>query len=452
MRAKAGRRNGDLDRIARGSTRGGVSQGLDRGDDVGVATAAELQRMVEREPDRLDLRLWRAKHRVFEAMCQAEGAPESSVVESEDGIRYLRASLESALEDYDFCFRRGAGVRSAMRAATLLRTLGRYPESLRRYDLLLTELPTDSAFRPHVLERRREVCLLMPLSGSPSSSPSFSVQAGMRAQVAGSAGASNSECGQAPSAVQLITDDDQLVSDHDDTATAQDWACYFVGYAHEPAPELRYVSARSFPLYQRRFADTARRHLSEGSLRCLGDVEAQGLYPVVGQRVLLRIYIDAKSTTWVVTYAVLRPIRGALTWLTRMIKGEAGVVRMASCVSRYDDGTFLVTEFESPEPTLEEGPSIQTERMARTTSLVALLDRHQQRVVTYGSSPDRALVRVADLDDIEREWRGIQRARCQFRASVEYATEVELKAVLGRRYDAQASQVRASIALLVAQR
>lgn len=427
----------------------------DGADAVRLAEAdALLDRAIALAPADVELLETRAQVRRGEAFLDDETDAGLDAVHTFSGIRYSRAKLEAALADYERCFAASGNYRHAVRMGTLLHDLGRFDEALAAYDQALALMPAEDPARRFIEETRarsenhgageRDQLAKLLESAVLDDTADRSLADDMAAQaILGAARAVRA--GQ--SLGEAI---ESHVSDDPDTLVASSIAQQILNVAHEPPPQLEAVLASAYPSYQRNFVETAGRKLARLGLRQVADGEAKGLFPMLGQHVLIRFFADESGEVGVAAFALRPKWPGWLAFLLMLLTGKWKTTTMVECVTHFDDGALLSTQHENPSP-FEYGGAVQIERLPRNTSLERLVSHHLERVAAHKLTHPASVAMVADdLDGMERRWLAGQRAKREYRASIGYVTEAELKRMLGAQHGRFGDKVRSQVAVLAA--
>ena len=415
---------------------------------------ALLNQAIALDPARAEFLCARAEQHRLRAIVVQDGAPAGEYVEAATGMRYLRAEIDAALADFAECARLDGGPHFPWRTARLLHEIGRYDEALVEYDRALALLPPDSPQREHVLNLRRRsenggrgeyedmaqmIESLVP-SGDRNQQDDMmatvmlgaarAVRRGQRANVA--------------LAARMPESPDDLL--------AANIAEGILNVAYEAPPNLVAVDAATFPAYQRRYAARQRRALAAAALHHIADAEATGMTPTLGQRVLLGFHADADGATCAITF-VLRPKwPGVGGFLLLLLSGKWKKHPLTECVSHFDDGGYLITQYDNISP-FGYGTAVDIERLPRSTSVAALVERHRQRVAAYRQAHPQARAFVAgDLAAIDANWRRGQIIKRDYRRSIGYIGDDELRRLLGAQYERYASRVRQKIVELAPDR
>ena len=413
---------------------------------------ALLDRAIELAPLRVDLIDARASLRRAAAMRYDDGPDDADTVRTFSGLRYSRSRLEAALADYETAFALSDEYRYAVRKGMLLHDLGRHDEALAAYDEALATMAADDPKRGFILETRaksenngageREQMARLIESGLIGDGRNRKLDEDIAAQAL-IAAANAIRAGKSVS--EAI---ESRVSDDPDTLMATNIAQQILNVAHEPPPELELVDAAGYPSYQRRFVDAAARDIGALGLRHVGDAEAKGMFLILGQRVLLRFFADDTGEIGVASFAMKPKWPGVIGFLFLLLTGKWRVHRMLECVSQFDDGTHLSTQYDNPS-VFEFGGRVQIERLPRKTPMRDLVARHIARVAQHKlTHPTHVAMTADDLDGMERRWREGQRVKRDYRASIGYITESELKRLLGVHHARFGDKVKSQLALL----
>ncbi|MBK6728313.1 MAG: hypothetical protein IPG63_13815 [Xanthomonadales bacterium] len=413
---------------------------------------ALLARAIEIAPMRVELLDARATLLRSSALRRDDGPDDSDTVKTFSGMRFSRSKLEAALDDYDTCYALSGEYVYALRMGTLLHDLGRYAEALQHYDMALDKLEPEDAKRELILDMRarsenngageREQMAKLIESAVVGDGRDRSLGDDVAAQAL--FGAANAiRAGRAVGEAL-----DARMSEDPDTLLATSIAQQILNVAHEPPPQLEAVAAADYPAYQRRFVDHVAGEAGALGLRPIGDAEAKGLFPILGQRVLLRFFADDSGEIGIASFALKPKWPGILGFLWLLLTGKWRVATMVECVSQFDDGTHLSTQYENPSP-FEYGDRIDIERLPRKTPIRDLLARHIARVARFKLQHPTNVAMVADdLDGMELRWREGQRVKCDYRTSIGYVTESELKRLLGAQHERFGDKVRTQLAML----
>ena len=415
---------------------------------------ALLEQAIALDPARVEFLCVRAQQHRTRAIVVQDGTPAAAYVEAATGMRYLRSEIDAALADFAECARLDGGPRFRLQTAGLLREIGRYDDALAEYDRALALLPPDSPQREHVLNLRRrsenggrgereDMAQLLESVIAPGDrnqqddlvatmmlGAAQAVRRGQRLDVA--------------LAARMPESPDDLL--------AASIAERILNVAYEAPPNLVAAAAATFPAYQRRYAAQQRRALAAAGLHHVADAEAAGMTPSLGQRVLLGLHADADGATCAITF-VLRPKwPGVGGFLLLLLAGKWKKHSLTECVSHFDDGGYLITQYENISP-FGYGTAVDIERLPRSTSVAVLVERHRQRVAAYRQAhPQARAFPAGDLAAIDANWRRGQIIKRDYRRSIGYVGEDELRGLLGTQYERYAARVRQKIAELAPDR
>jgi tetratricopeptide (TPR) repeat protein len=424
--------------------------------DDGASHLAEadalLDRAIELAPLRVDLIDARATIRRSAAMRYDDGPDDADTIKTFNGMRYSRSRLEAALADYDTAHALAGGYRYAVRKGMLLHDLGRYDEALASYDEALSAMTADDPKREFIVETRarsenngageREQMAKLIESALLGDGKDRNLQDDVAAQAMLSAA-------QAIRAGKSVSEAiESRVSDDPDLMMATNIAQQILNVAHEPPPQLEAVDVAAYPGYQRQFVERAAKEAQTIGLRHVGDGEAKGLFLMLGQHVLLRFFADDSGEIGIAGFAMKPKWPGVIGFLFLLLTGKWRAQRMLECVTQFDDGTHLSTQFESPSP-FEYHGHIQIERLPAKTPLRDLFARHVERVAAHKATHPQAVAMTADdLAGMDRRWREGQRVKRDYRASIGYVTDAELKRLLGAHHGRFGDKVKSQLAVL----
>lgn len=429
------------------------------GTDLGAEQAeAEtlLDRAIELAPERVDLLETRAnalRNEALRASLEAAAAAERhapEVLTGFSGMCWHRPSLERALADYERCFALSAHPRYAVRMGMVLHDLQRFEEALLRYDQALAQMPEDDPLRAHVLDLRarsehngageREQMARMLEQSLQADSGERSLQDDMAAQALLGAAQAVRHGRSLEAALE------SRVSEDPDSMMAMNIAQQILNAAHESPPELEEVNPSAYPLYQRRFVERIGSQIAPLGLDYIGDCEARGLFPMLGQHVLIRFFADEAGEVGIAAFALRPKWPGWMGFLVMLLARRWKTHGMLECVSQFSDGTHLSTQFESPSPFQYAG-RVRVETMPAGTPVKDLVARHLARHAAYKAEHPEAMPLVAhDIEGMDLRWREGQQVKGEYRKSIGYVTDGELRKLLGEHYERYADKVRQSLA------
>lgn len=419
--------------------------------------AAMLDHAILAAPGNVDLLDERANRRRGAALRFDDGPDDTDTIRSYAGQRFSRHKLEGALSDYQACHAKSGNPRYLVRAGMVLHDLQRYDEARAHYDRALATMPGDDPHRDAILEIRAR-------SENHGAGERNQLASQLEAAMTGEDRDRNVEDDIAAHNMMALANAIRAgrpineaiaaqFSDNDpDLPLATSIAQNILNVAFEPPPQLTRVSASDFPAYQRQFADRCAKELAATGLQALGDVEAKGMWAMLGQHVLLRLFTDDSGEIGVACFAMKPKWPGWIGFLVLLLTGKWKAHSMVECVTQFEEGTHLSTQHESPSP-FEFGGNILVEKLPRHTPTPDLIARHVARVAEHKARhPQCAAMIAKDIDGMDRRWREGQRVKRLYRASIGYVTDSELKRLLGAHHGRFAEKVRRQLRLLAADR
>jgi tetratricopeptide (TPR) repeat protein len=445
----------------------GVLRRHDRDSVAGQQSEVEadglLDRAIALAPERIDLLEERANGARMRALLpygQDDDASHADDRHDDDpdlivtfsGMRYSRRLLERALADFQACYRLRNETRHGLRVAGLLHDLQRFDEALQAYDAVLADMPADDPRRDYIIdmrarsenggagERDQMARLLESTLESGGRDRNLGEDAAAQAIMSAAAAVRGGKSVSAALGARISDDPDQMM--------ANNIAMQIINVANEPNPELVAVDTAAFPGYQRKSNARCSAQLLKLGLRHVADAEAQGMTRMLGQRVLLSFFADDSGEMGVACFAMKPKWPGWLGFLLLLFSGKWKVVEMTECVSQFDDGAHISTQYVSPSP-FEYAPPVYVEKLPRSASVTELVTRHSGRVAEYRRAhPDAEPLRALDLAGMEQRWIEGQQAKKAYRSAIGYITDTELRGLLGAHYDRFARKVREQIKVL----
>lgn len=430
---------------------------LAAGDDEAAADAA-LDRAIALDPGLHEARADRGERRRRAALRGDTGdagvTDDPDVIEAFAGPRWSRSGLLAALEDFEAAAAATPELRYLLRCGDILHHLGRHDEALARFDAALATLPADDPRRDAIVEMRGR-----SEGGGAGEREQLArlLEGGMEADDDGDRSLADQNArdmmGSIARAVRAGQRIDQavgeLVSDDPTELLALQVAQSFYKVAFEAEPGLVEADPADYPRYQRRFGERAGRELEAAGFRHEAWAEAEGMFPTLGQHVLLRFLADPARTTLVACFALRPNWPGWLAFVLLTVMGKWRTATMVEFVTHFDDGTFLSTQNDSVSP-FEWGGRCVVRKVPPRMPLAERAAVHAQAVAEHlARNPGAKPIAREGLAGIEAGWIASSTAKREFRRSIGYATDGELRRLLGARHDELAAKVRRKLEILV---
>lgn len=420
-----------------------------------------LNRAISLAPDRVDLLEDRANHFLAGAIGQENNRQAANFITTVSGSRYDRKLLEQALVDFQRCYELSHQHRYGLRVGSILHDLGRYDEALEAYDKVLANVPEDDPYRSLIIERRarsenggdgeREHMAQMLEAAIANGGNDRGLEENTVAQAILSA--ANAVRGGKSVSDALAA----RLSDDPDENMATSIAAQILNVANEPHPDLVVADPKDFPIYQQKFIAKCKRDLSPLGLHHVCDAEAQGMRLMLGQAVLLSFFADESGETGVACFSLKPKKPSLLTVFSLLFTGKwkllaniSTVTKMVECVSQFNNGDHFSTQYLSSSP-FEYGPPIYVEKLPVTASVAELVAVHLTRIEEYRQEfPSANAMCALNLEGMEQRWITGQAVKREYRRSIGYITEPELRKLLGTSYDKFTNKVRVKLKVLAA--
>ncbi len=410
---------------------------------------AHLDRSLELDPNQPAAFALRAERHYGRALTDESG---EHVVRTLMGLAYDRHALEAALADYE----RAAALESSnpydQRIAHIAELLGRYDLATEHYDHVLARLPADAPARGFVEEERdrcargeagarEQLAAMIEAAGAPERAER-SVEEDMAYAVTHSAAALIRQGQDMQGALDAVAGDDSP-----DALAATNIAFQIYNYAHEPAPDLVEVAASDYPAYQRQHADACEKALAPLGYTRLADAEALGITTSQGMRALIRFFAHPDYGS-AAAFAIKPKWPGFLAFLLMFLTGKWKTVRMLECSTRFADDFFMGSRAIGPDPFDNSGiANISFEKLPVNATPRQVAERHIERVNERVAQGHQVLP-IASLEDVDDIWSTTNALKTNYRRSIGYVTDEELRGILGGHYDRLAELVRERLRLL----
>jgi tetratricopeptide (TPR) repeat protein len=441
--------------------------------DAHLAKANQLlNRAISLAPERVDLLEDRANSLLAKAV-EPENNPHSDAADrviTVAGTRYSRNILEQALTDFQHCYELSRQHRYGLRVGSILHDLGRFDEALAAYDKVLGQVPEDDPYRSLIIERRersknngsgeREHMAQMleaAVTNDGNSGNDHSLKKNRSLEKNTIAQAILSAAHAVRSGKSVSAALESRLSDDPEENMTTSIAVQILNVANDPHPGLAAVDPKDFPAYQQKFIAQAKHDLIALGLQHVCDAEAMGMRLMLGQSVLVSFFADQSGETGVACFT-MRPVKpNTIVLLSLLLRGKwqaltttSKAVKMVECVSQFNNGDHLSTQYFSPSP-FEYGAPIYVEKLPANSSAADLVELHLKRLADYKQLyPQTTAMRALDLAGMEQRWIKGQAVKRAYRTKIGYITDSELHALLGVQYDKFAQKVRAKINLLAA--
>lgn len=410
---------------------------------------AHLERSLERDPGQAESWACRAEFHASRTFTEDSG---EHVITDLVGMRHDRRALEQALHDYQRAAELEPGNRFDRRIAQLAERLGDWPLATACLDRILARMAPDAPGRELLVEERDryaageagardEMAKLLEQAGD-SDGHERTLEEDAAHALTHAAAALVRQGSDLPGALDALIDDESP-----EALQATTIAFQLYNYAHEPAPDLMEVDASDYPRYQRAHADACEKALAPLGYVPLADAEALGITSSQGSRALIRIFTHPEYGS-AAAFALKPKWPGLLGFLILLLTGKWKAACMLECATRLDNGLFLHSRAAGQDPF--DNSAIERLRfdfLPAGTPPQRVAEHHIQRIQSQ-LAEGASVVPADSLEAIEANWQESNELKAQYRQSIGYVTDTELRALLGKHHDTLAGLIRDRLALM----
>jgi tetratricopeptide (TPR) repeat protein len=420
---------------------------------------AELARALALDPDQHEAFALRGDWHRRDAMVGfGDDAPDSpDVIVTLSGQRYSRSRLEAARADYERALALKNDRRVRLRLADVLHALGAHDDALAAFDAVLAVTPTDDPGRAMIESLRAR-----SLDGGRGEREQIAhaleqsladADASARTTLGHDLASSmiNSAAAAVRSGISLQQALAQFVSDHPDDLLAIDIAWKIYALAHEPEPDYVASERSAYPKFMRTFAESVTTALGAQGFRVVGDYEPAHLAEQLGQPTLVRIYAAADGITCGASYRAEPKWPGWIAFLLLKLTGKWQRPAVVELETAFDDGGFLITNNAGTSNPFAYRGRVDLTALAADAAPAVVHARHRERIERYRREhPNATAERVDTEPRIMAMQARISAAKREFRRSIGYIEENELRQLLGVHHERLATRVRAKLGQMVA--
>jgi tetratricopeptide (TPR) repeat protein len=420
---------------------------------------AELARALELDPAQHEGWALRADWRRREAILGfGDEAPESAdAIRTFTGQCLSRSQLQAARTDYARALELKDDRHVRLRLADVLHDLGDHDDALANFDAVLAVTPTDDPARRAIEEMRER-----SLDGGRGEREYMArvleqaladVDASERATIGHDMAASmiKSAATGVRSGMSFEQAMAQFVSDHPDDMLAIDIAWKVYALAHEPEPNYVRTDIAIYPKFMREFAERVAGTLGAQGFRVVGDYEPTHLAEQFGKPTLVRIYAAADGITCAASYRAEPKWPGWIAFLLLKLTGKWQRPAVVELETAFDDGGFLITNNAGSTSPFAYRGRVDLTALAADVAPAVVHSRHRERIERYRREhPNATAERVDTAERIMAMQSRITAAKSEFRRSIGYLEENELRQLLGSHYERFAARVRAKLEQIIA--
>ncbi len=379
-----------------------------------------------------------------------QGPANPDLIVSNAGQRWSRHGLELARVDFLHSLEIRDDPEVRLKLARVLQEVGDYDGALAAFDAVLFTIPVDDPRHAQVREMRAqsargehaEFALLQPTDYLTIRMPAVRVAAEHAEE----------ESPPPTPSIRLLSREEALArfggDDDEDAARALEHALAIYQLAQPPEPVFERTEIARHPRLQQDSALATAKALGAQAFRLVGDFTARhrGLLADT----LLRIYVSNDGVTCASSYCIEPKVMG-LAKLWMKLTGKWKPVTVTDFETAFDDGSFLITSnAPSTQPLVHKG-RIERVQLATEIGPASVYSRHRARIERYRREHPHATAERVDTEprifDLQSR---INAARAEYRHSIGYVDDKELRHLLGEDYDFLAQRVRDKLAQLIA--
>lgn len=434
-----------------------LAQMLGDGDRRAEADAA-LTQALQLDPNQPEAYALRGQWRRREAMAGFgdDGADDQDTIRTFAGQRYSRSKLALARADFECSLSLKNDPRVRLRLADVLHDLGEHDHALAAYDAVLSVTPTDDPRRAVIEdlrarsldggrgEREQMARVLEDVLASADASERATLGHDIAASMVKSAAAG------VRSGMSLEQALAQFVSDHPDDAIAIDIAWKIYALAHEPQPEYAPSELASYPKFMREHAERVTSALGAQGFRVIGDYEPTHLAAQLGRPTLIRMYAAGDGITCGASYRIEPKWPGWIAFLLLKLSGKWQRPAVVELETAFDDGGFLVTNNAGTTSPFAYRGKVDLTALVTDTPPAVVHARHRERIERYRREhPNATAERVDTEERVMAMQTRITAAKGEYRRSIGYVEENELRQLLGAHYERFSARVRGKLGQIV---
>lgn len=402
-----------------------------------------LDRSIELDPQRAEAWARRGQYHHLRAHDTGEG---EAAIRDALGMSYDRPSLELALSD----LRHAAGLREDNQydrlCARIAALLDRHELSVEHMDRVLARLPADAPARGFVQEERdryargkegeREELAELVESAAATEGVERNMKEDMEHALSHATAQLVRQGMDLQTALESLAGDDSP-----EGMQATQIAFQLYNIAHEADPDLTEVDPAEFPAFQRKHAEACEKALAPLGYTRLACAEARGVSAQQGQRSLLGLFTHPEYGS-AAAFAARPRWPGLFGFLFLLLTGQWKTARMLECGTRFEDGFLMNSRAAGPDPFDTSGiRDFSFEKLPPKATPRQVAERHIQRVAER-LAQGHSVVPADSLEAIEDSWRTANERKREYRKSIGYATDKELRALLGKHYEKLADPIR----------
>lgn len=418
---------------------------------------AQMEQAIALDPTLHEAYITRSRWRRGEAYADPESEAGPDIITSFVGLKYKRSSLEAALADVDRAIAIKPEPSYRFARAEVLHMLQRFDEALAEHDRLQAQVPADHPMREFYLEARRK--------SENQGAGERDEMAKMLENALESSGdkekgtlAYDNVAAMLRSAAQGMRDGrnvaqamEDFVSDDPDEITATSIAWQVKQLGEEATPHYVPTEAAEYPAHQRKFEAEATRQLAKLGFSKLGDYDPVHLAITLARKQMLSIYVRGDGRVTAAAFSIKPKWPGFLGWVVLVFKRIYRTANVIEFETAFADDTVISTNNAGGISPYGYGPKFLQEKFAPGTPAAVLLKTHLERVAAHAKAHPAITMRTAHtFDDVVRQQAAQTAMKNDYRRSIGFVTDEELRSLMGDQFEKFAPKVKAKLKLMAA--
>jgi len=418
-----------------------------------------INHMISLQPESADLYAQRAQLIFSSASLDLDdnenGEEDEDAIPSMTGVKYSKKLLEKSLSDnFKAIELEPEEHRYLVRAGRTLHLLKRFDEALSTYDKALQLVPEDSYVRSFIIDQRK--------ASENNGQGEYQYMADMLRPALEDMEQQNRSASDDLVYSSMKTVEDALragysmqqaaalISNDPIDILALDIAHKIMDQAAEQRPfHFTKADSATFPDYQQKFIQKTAKELQRLNCKHIVNVEQPLLTRQLGQRILVGIFTTEENEAAFSVAAVKPKWPGILGFIALLLSGQWRTHQVVELSSQFDNKEIIITRKTTAPDHFGYGPKIHIEQLPAKTNLRDMLQHHHEKTRKFLEQfPGMKTIPFNTLQDIEKGTEDELCAKAEYRRSIGYITDDELKLLLGKNYKRFAEKIIEKVRML----